>query len=69
MEELFPCMAELELKLPAYAAHRVRKLQTPRPLIEEIDSQPEPAPRPQPLPRNKPFVYRSVSPMPPVRER
>ena len=63
---MFPCMTELELKLPAYAAHRVRKLQTSQPLIEEIDSQPESPGRPKPMPHNKPFVYRSHSPMPPV---
>ena len=63
---MFPCMTDLELKLPAYAAHRVRKLQTSQPLIQEIDSQPESPGRPKPMPQNKPFVYRSHSPMPPV---
>ncbi|XP_038075148.1 helicase SRCAP-like isoform X2 [Patiria miniata] len=43
------CVASLELFLPAYAAHRIKQLQTPRPLIEEIDSAPEPPPRPQPM--------------------
>ena len=66
LEEMFPCMTELELKLPAYAAHRVRKLQTSQPLIEEIDSQPESPGRHKPMPHNKPFIYRSHSPMPPV---
>lgn len=31
--------------LSAFVAHRVKRLRTPRKLIEEIDSQPEPAPR------------------------
>ncbi|XP_071849839.1 helicase domino-like isoform X3 [Apostichopus japonicus] len=40
------CLADLELTLPAYIAHRTRQLQTPRKLIEEIDSIPKPPPRP-----------------------
>ncbi|XP_076755404.1 domino helicase isoform X7 [Xylocopa sonorina] len=40
---LFLC--DLELTLTAFVAHRVRRLQTPRKLIEEIDSQPDPPPR------------------------
>ncbi|XP_017885705.1 helicase domino isoform X2 [Ceratina calcarata] len=40
---LFLC--DLDLTLTAFVAHRVRRLQTPRKLIEEIDSQPEPPPR------------------------
>ncbi|KAJ8043053.1 Helicase domino [Holothuria leucospilota] len=40
------CLADLELTLPAYIAHRTRQLQTPRKLIEEIDSIPLPPPRP-----------------------
>lgn len=31
--------------MTAFVAHRVRRLKTPRKLIEEIDSQPDPAPR------------------------
>lgn len=38
-------MADLEFVLTAFAAHRMKRLKTPRPLIEEIDSQPEPPPR------------------------
>ncbi len=63
MQELFAPVTDLELRLPAYAAHRVRKLQAPQPLIQEIDSQVD-APRPRVS--NKPFVFRSHSPMPPV---
>ncbi|XP_033101073.1 helicase domino-like [Anneissia japonica] len=40
------CLADHELNLPAYAAHRIKQLQTPRPLIEEIDSLPDPPARP-----------------------
>ncbi|XP_071946523.1 helicase domino-like isoform X2 [Antedon mediterranea] len=40
------CLADHELNLAAYAAHRIKQLQTPRPLIEEIDSLPEPPARP-----------------------
>ncbi|XP_071789876.1 E1A-binding protein p400-like isoform X9 [Asterias amurensis] len=43
------CIANLEMILPAYAAHRIKQLQTPRPLIEEIDSAPDLPPRPQPM--------------------
>ncbi|XP_076286525.1 domino helicase isoform X2 [Lasioglossum baleicum] len=38
-------LCDLELSLTAFVAHRVRRLQTPRKLIEEIDSQPDPPPR------------------------
>lgn len=38
-------LVDLELTLTAFVAHRVRKLHTPRKLIEEIDSQPLPPPR------------------------
>ncbi|XP_072747211.1 helicase domino isoform X1 [Anoplolepis gracilipes] len=38
-------LLDLELTLSAFVAHRMRRLQTPRKLIEEIDSQPEPTPR------------------------
>ncbi|XP_070162370.1 helicase domino isoform X4 [Polyergus mexicanus] len=38
-------LLDLELTLSAFVAHRIRRLQTPRKLIEEIDSQPEPTPR------------------------
>ncbi|CAH1801795.1 unnamed protein product, partial [Owenia fusiformis] len=58
--DLHPSLADMELQLPAFMAHRVKKLQTPRPLIEEIDSQPPPAPRPRPV-RLK---FRSASPAP-----
>ncbi|XP_030847901.1 helicase domino isoform X4 [Strongylocentrotus purpuratus] len=40
------CIADLEISLPAYAAHRTCQLQTPRKLIEEIDSAPAPPSRP-----------------------
>lgn len=36
---------DLEFVVTAFVAHRVRKLKTPRKLIEEIDSQPDPPPR------------------------
>ncbi|XP_034182155.2 domino helicase isoform X2 [Osmia lignaria lignaria] len=38
-------LCDLELTLTAFAAHRVKRLQTPRKLIEEVDSQPDPPPR------------------------
>ncbi|XP_025163314.1 helicase domino isoform X6 [Harpegnathos saltator] len=38
-------LLDLELTLSAFVAHRVRRLQTSRKLIEEIDNQPEAAPR------------------------
>lgn len=38
-------LVDLELTLKAFVAHRVKRLQTPRKLIEEIDSQPESTPR------------------------
>ncbi|ESO91647.1 hypothetical protein LOTGIDRAFT_122039, partial [Lottia gigantea] len=45
---LYPSLSEMELDLPAFVAHRVRKLQTPRKLIEEIDDIADPPPRPKP---------------------
>ncbi|XP_048751446.2 helicase domino-like isoform X4 [Ostrea edulis] len=42
LHSLYPSLADMELNLPAFVAHRVKKLQTPRRLIEEIDSEPEP---------------------------
>ncbi|XP_015599061.1 helicase domino isoform X1 [Cephus cinctus] len=38
-------LVDLELTLTAFVAHRIRRLQTPRKLIEEIDSLPDPPPR------------------------
>ncbi|XP_050451376.1 helicase domino isoform X5 [Cataglyphis hispanica] len=38
-------LLDLELTLSAFVAHRMKRLQTPRKLIEEIDNQPEPTPR------------------------
>ncbi|KAG5346196.1 DOM Helicase, partial [Acromyrmex charruanus] len=38
-------LLNLELMLSAFVAHRVKRLRTPRKLIEEIDSQPEAPPR------------------------
>lgn len=38
-------LLNLEMMFSAFVAHRVKRLRTPRKLIEEIDSQPEPAPR------------------------
>lgn len=35
----------MELTLTAFVAHRVRRLQTSRKLIEEIDTQSDPSPR------------------------
>lgn len=38
-------LADLELCLTAFAAHRIKKFQAPRRLIEEIDSAPNPPPK------------------------
>ncbi|XP_033327854.2 domino helicase isoform X2 [Megalopta genalis] len=38
-------LCDLELSLTAFVAHRVRRLRTPRRLIEEIDTLPDPPPR------------------------
>ena len=62
---LFPSLADMEKDLPAFVAHRVRKLQTPRHLIEEIDSQPPPPPR-LPAGKLKHGAIRCVSPGIPV---
>lgn len=43
-------LADLELCLTAFAAHRIRRFQAPAKLIEEIDSAPAPPP---PCPRGK----------------
>ena len=69
---MFPTLADLEMRLPAFAAHRMKKLQTPRPLIVEVDSHPDPPPRPVKVRMQKPLQLRSlanivtgrVSPMP-----
>ncbi|XP_064613460.1 helicase SRCAP-like isoform X3 [Liolophura sinensis] len=58
---LFPSLVDMEKDLPAFVAHRVKKLQTPHQLIVEIDSQPDPPPRLKPA--KKPVVFRSVSPL------
>ncbi|XP_052801568.1 helicase SRCAP-like isoform X2 [Mya arenaria] len=57
----YPGLAEMERDLPAFIAHRVRKLQTNRRLIEEIEVQPSPPPRPLPG-KLKVNAIRSVSP-------
>lgn len=38
-------LVKMEIMLTAFVAHRARRLKTPRKLIEEIDSTPEPPPR------------------------
>ena len=38
-------LADLELTLTAFAAHRTRRFQAPRRLIEEVDQRPPPPPR------------------------
>lgn len=38
-------LVELETCLTAFVAHRIKKYRTPKKLIEEIDSMPEPPPR------------------------
>ncbi|KAK3606446.1 hypothetical protein CHS0354_041388 [Potamilus streckersoni] len=58
---LFPALAEMERDLSAFVAHRVRKLQTHRKLIEEIDTQPETPARPK-SGRLKSFPVLSVPP-------
>ncbi|XP_064649340.1 helicase domino-like isoform X3 [Lineus longissimus] len=76
---LYPSLADLEVSLPAFAAHRIKKLQAQKPLIVEIDDQPDPPPRPKPIPL-KSFLYsrssspsvmtgRSSSPFKPVQQR
>ena len=44
---LHACLAELDIWLSKASATRSQELQTPRKLIEEIDSQPPPPPRPK----------------------
>ena len=51
----------MESDLSAYAAHRSRKLQTSRKLIEVIDQTPDPPIRPPPT-KLRPFVIRSPTP-------
>jgi hypothetical protein len=50
----------MELNLPAFVAHRVKKLQTPRKLIEEIDSEPEPQSS-LPPGKLKPVTFKGIS--------
>ncbi|XP_074640439.1 helicase domino-like isoform X2 [Tubulanus polymorphus] len=58
---LYPCIADVELSLPAFAAHRIKKLQSPKRLIVEIDEQPLPAPRPKPV-ALKSFLMKNLAP-------
>ena len=55
------CIADIESFLPAYAAHRIRKLQTPRKLIEEIDSSADTPPK---LPKLKVKPGKLFTPVP-----
>ncbi|KAI8489001.1 hypothetical protein Bbelb_332250 [Branchiostoma belcheri] len=55
------CLSDLELSLPAYAAHRVNQLQASRQLIEEIDSQPDPPPRLPPM-KLRPSLFQPPAP-------
>ncbi|XP_022342498.2 helicase domino-like isoform X2 [Crassostrea virginica] len=57
---LYPCLAEMELNLPAFVAHRVKKLQTQKKFIEEINCQPEVSPRP-PSGKLKQVVFKGIS--------
>ena len=61
----YPNLADMEKDLPAFIAHRVRKLQTSRHLIEEMDSQSPPPPRP-PVGKLKSGAVRCISPGIPV---
>lgn len=58
LHSLYPCLAEMELNLPAFVAHRVKKLQIKKTLIEEIHSQPEDYSRP-PCGKLKQFVLKT----------
>ena len=57
----YPGLAEMERDLPAFIAHRVRKLQTSRRLIEEIDAEKPPPSRP-PAGKLKTNSIRCISP-------
>ena len=61
--ELHPCLADLELKLPAFAAHRIRKLAVPRVLIEEIDTCPSPPPRPKTVKLSQSIISKVAPPL------
>ncbi|XP_061196592.1 helicase domino-like [Saccostrea echinata] len=65
LHSLYPSLADMELNLPAFVAHRVKKLQTPRVLIEEIDSQEEPPSRP-PTGKLKPVIFKGIAPVQPT---
>ncbi|XP_060081235.1 helicase domino-like isoform X1 [Ylistrum balloti] len=58
----YPGLADMEQDLPAFVAHRVKRLQTSQQLIEEIDEQPDPPPRLKPG-KLKPVNFRSISPV------
>lgn len=63
--DLHPCLAQLELSLPVFAAHRIRKLQTTNRSIKCIDSQPDSPLRLKPLDKPaKLHLPRSQSPLP-----
>lgn len=58
---LYPSLCDMEYDLPKFISERVKKTQTPRHLIMEIDSQPDPPPRPKPA-KLKTSHLRSSSP-------
>ena len=62
LHALYPNLAEMEQDLPRFVAHRIKKLQTPRNLIEEIEDEPDPPPRPKPGKLKTPTI-KSSSPV------
>ncbi|CAI9734305.1 helicase domino-like [Octopus vulgaris] len=58
---LYPSLCDMEYDLPKFISERVKKTKTPRHLIMEIDSQPDPPPRPKPA-KLKTSHLRSSSP-------
>jgi len=61
LNSLHPNLPDMESDLSAYAAHRSRKLQTSRKLIEIVDQSVDPPIRPPPT-KLRPFVIRSPTP-------
>ena len=62
---LYPSLADMEMDLPAFVAHRVKRLQAPHKLIEEIDTHHE---QTEKLPAGKLKNLAFVNPVPQVTQ-
>ncbi|XP_041347993.1 helicase SRCAP-like isoform X2 [Gigantopelta aegis] len=64
LHALYPNLAEMERDLPRFVAHRIKKLQTSKNLIEEIEDEPDAPPRPKPGKLKTPTIKTSCPAVP-----